>query len=239
MSGTRSWNDLFADPRFHWEQPDPGVVAVAARWLAQGRRRLYDLGCGAGRHMAYLQTHGCEVIGSDVAPTGLAACAERLRAAELPHRLVRSDMTAAPFPDVSFDAALAINVLNHNRRALLQQAIAEVHRVLVPGGEFYLTVLNTWDWRYGSGEAVEPHSFVLAEGPETGSLHHFFDEADLRDWLGGFELVSLTRERGELKLSTRPDGAPVTRDAWAVLVRKPSLGGSPTSATPASPTPAA
>jgi SAM-dependent methyltransferase len=54
----RSWNDLFTDPRFHWKEPDPGVVAAAARWARQGRRVVYDLGCGAGRHMAYLQAAG-------------------------------------------------------------------------------------------------------------------------------------------------------------------------------------
>ncbi|MCE5240294.1 class I SAM-dependent methyltransferase [bacterium] len=221
MPSARSWNDLFADPRFHWKEPDPGVARLAERWAQQGRRAVYDLGCGAGRHMAYLQTLGFRVVGSDVAANGLAACADMLRQADLPARLVRSDMTATPFADGVFDAGLATNVLNHNPRALLQQAVDEIHRVLAPGGEFYLTVLNTWDWRYGSGEEVEPDSFVLAEGPETGILHHFFSEPDLLNWLRAFDVISLERERGELQLSTRPEGGPVFRDAWAVLIRKP------------------
>jgi len=221
MAPPRSWDDLFADSHFHWDEPDAGLVRAAVRWRADGRQTVYDMGCGAGRHMAYLQTQGFELHGSDVAQNGLAACAQRLRKAELPARMVRADMTAAPFAAGVFDAGLATNVLNHNPRALLQRAAGEIHRVLAPGGEFYLTVLNTWDWRYGSGEEVEPNSFVLAEGPETGILHHFFSEPDLLNWLGAFDVLSLERERGELKLSTRPDGAPVQRDAWAVLIRKP------------------
>ncbi len=220
MPPARSWNDLFTDPRFHWTEPDAGVVESAPRWLAEGRRRVYDLGCGAGRHMAYLQTQGFEVWGSDVAPNGLQVCGAALREAGLPARLVRADMTACPFADGSFDAGLATNVLNHNPRALLQEAMDEIHRVLRPGGEFYLTVLNTWDWRYGSGEEVEPDSFVLAEGPESGILHHFFSEADLRAWVSAFEITDLRQERGELKLSTKFDGSPVIRDAWHVWVRK-------------------
>ena len=82
-------------------------------------------------------------------------------------------------------------------------------------------MLNTWDWRYGSGEEVEPDSFVLAEGPEAGILHHFFSEDDLRLWLADFEVVSLRRERGVLTLSTRVDDRPVYRDAWAVCARRP------------------
>jgi SAM-dependent methyltransferase len=216
-----SWNDLFADPRFHWKEPDQGAVDAAEHWQREGRRRVLDLGCGAGRHMAYLQTRGFEVAGMDVAPRGLTACVEQLTQAGLPAPLVMADMTAIPFASETFDAGLAINVLNHNPRQLLQKAIDDVYRVLRPGGQFYLTALNTWDWRYGSGQEVEPHSFVLAEGPETGILHHFFSEDDLRKWLGDYDIVQLRRETGELRLSTRPEGAPVIRDAWAVLVAKP------------------
>jgi SAM-dependent methyltransferase len=221
MSGSPSWNDLFLDPRFHWTEPDPGVVSVAPRWREEGRRVVYDLGCGAGRHMAYLQAEGFEAVGSDVAPNGLSVCRAQLAAAGLPAKVVRADMTACPFADATFDAAVSTNVLNHNPRALLQRALDELHRVLKPGGEAYLTVLSTDDWRCGSGEEVEPNSFVLAEGPEAGILHHFFDEADLRDWVRGFTLLDLQRIRGSSTSSVRAGGDPVEKDAWAVWLRVP------------------
>lgn len=216
-----SWNELFTDPRFRWVDPDPGVVEMASRWRDAERTTVYDLGCGAGRHMAYLQAQGFNAFGTDVAENGLAVCAERLHEAGLSARLVRADMTAAPFADASFEAAISINVLNHNTRPRLQQALDEVYRVLVPGGECYLTTLNTRDWRHGKGEEVEPDSFILAEGPEAGILHHFFPEDDLRDWGKAFRILDLRRETGELLLSTAPEGEPVFRDAWAVLLRKP------------------
>jgi len=170
--------------------------------------------------MAYLQLEGFEVFGTDVAESGLAACAGYLREAGLPARLVRADMTASPFADDTFDAGIATNVLNHNPRGKLQEAIDDLRRVLKPGGEFYLTAVSTGDWRYGTGEEVEADSFVLAEGPETGILHHFFSEEDLRQWLAAFEIVKLDRHRGEDLSTTRGD-RPVMRDAWAVWVRKP------------------
>ncbi len=54
-------------------------------------------------------------------------------------RLVRSDITALPFPDASFDVALAVHVFH-----LVdgwQQAVRESLRVLRPGGVF----LHCWD----------------------------------------------------------------------------------------------
>ncbi len=220
MARTPSWNDLFLNPRFHWREPDPGVVAVAPRWRAEGRELVYDLGCGAGRHMAYLQAEGFRVIGSDLAPNGLAVCQEQLATAGLRADLVRADMAASPFADATFDAAVSTNVLNHNPRAVLQQALDEAHRVLRPGGEFYLTVLTTDDWRCGSGEEVEPNTFVLAEGPETGILHHFFDEADLLDWVRAFRVLEVRRERGWSTSSVRAGDNPVEKDAWAVWLQR-------------------
>ncbi|MFW6437459.1 MAG: class I SAM-dependent methyltransferase [Armatimonadota bacterium] len=215
-----SWDDLFADPRFHWEEPDIAVVDVAERWRERGLTVVHDLGCGAGRHMAFLQSDGFRVVGSDLSPRGLAVCAAQLEASELPHAVTLADMSSLPFADDVFDATISINVLNHGDRAHLQRAAGEIYRTLLPGGEVLLTVLNTWDWRFGSGVEAEPNSWVLGEGPEAGILHHFFDEPDLRDWLGGFEILQLERVREVLQLSTAPGDRPVHRDAWKVLARR-------------------
>jgi len=170
--------------------------------------------------MAYLQAEGFRVIGSDAAPNGLAVCRRQLAEAGLPADLVRADMTACPFADGAFDAAVSTNVLNHNPRARLQQALDELHRVLRPGGEAYLTVLSTDDWRCGSGEEVEPNSFLLAEGPETGILHHFFDETDLREWVRAFRVLDVRRDRGWSTSSVRAGDNPVEKDAWAVRLAR-------------------
>ncbi|MFO8082164.1 MAG: class I SAM-dependent methyltransferase [Armatimonadota bacterium] len=220
MGTKRSWDDLFKDRRFHWEGPDDAVVDAAARWWSDRVERIHDLGCGAGRHMAFLQSEGFTVIGSDVSPRGLAACAGKLEDADLPRVLALADMSSLPFADGGFDATISINVLNHGSRAKLQQAADEIRRTLRPGGEVLLTVLNTWDWRFGSGEESEPNSWVLGEGPEAGILHHFFDETDLRDWLSAFEIIRLNRTRELLELSTAPGDRPVHRDAWRVLARR-------------------
>lgn len=221
MNGQRSWDDPFADARFHWEQPDPVVVAVAQKWRAAGVRRIHDLGCGAGRHMAFLLSEGFEVVGSDLSPRGLAVCARQLQQAGLRHDIVRANMSRQPFADCVFDAAVSINVLNHGPRAAVQAAADEIHRTLRPGGQVLLTVLNTWDWRFGSGEEPEPNTWVLADGPEAGIMHHFFDEEDLFRWLAAFEILHCERVRGLLQLSTAPGDRPVHRDAWQVLAERP------------------
>lgn len=222
MTVRPSWNDLFRQERFHWKDPDEGLIETVPRWKAEGRRRVYDLGCGAGRHMAYLQLEGFITCGSDVAPTGLDVCRRYLREAGLAARVVRADMTACPFASETFDAAVSTNVLNHNPRPLLDQTIADLWRVLRPGGEVYLTVLSTRDWRCGSGAEVAPDTWVLGEGPEAGILHTFFSEGTVREWLSAFEITELRRGQGHSTSSQDGEGQSQLKDFWAVWARRPA-----------------
>lgn len=52
-------------------------------------------------------------------------------------RVVEGDATAMPFPDASFSGAVAFTMLHHVPSAAAQdRLLAEVHRVLRPGGAF-------------------------------------------------------------------------------------------------------
>jgi SAM-dependent methyltransferase len=53
------------------------------------------------------------------------------------------DLRKLPFEPGSFDAAVSSFVVDHLGKAGSQQAIGEVARVLRPGGQFLLMVLNT------------------------------------------------------------------------------------------------
>ena len=143
-----------------------------------------------------------------------------MREAGLPSHLVRADMTTSPFADSVFDAGISTNALNHNTRPALPQTIDDVHRVLKPGGEFFVTVLTTADARCGMGEEVEPDSYILDRGPETGILHHFYTEDDVRAWLEAFEVTRFERESVELTMSTKIEDMLIMRDAWLVWLRK-------------------
>ena len=82
--------------------------ARMARVLAElpARARVLDLGVGTGRELSALQDAEHDVVGVDVSPAMLGACARRAR----PIRLVEADFWAPlPFADASFDAVLALH----------------------------------------------------------------------------------------------------------------------------------
>lgn len=94
--------------------------------------RILDVGCGTGGTMDRVRPLGT-VVGLDLEPLALEYCRERGWTT-----LVQGSATALPFADASFDAAIALDVLEHvpDHRA----AAREIARVLAPGGVLLATV---------------------------------------------------------------------------------------------------
>lgn len=132
------------------------------------RARILDLGVGTGRELSALQDADHDVVGLDVSPTMLAACARRAR----PIRLVEADFWAPlPFDDASFDAVLALHgTLAHPPSPSAYAALAsELARVLVSDGVLVAEVpSHPWLERIGAagGEASEDRR-VTRTGPDA------------------------------------------------------------------------
>ncbi len=101
--------------------------------LANGR--LIDIGGGSGGWAAHAREKGWEVTVVDASP-GRLGCADALGFSTLRHDL----NLPLPFPGTSFGAAVMSEVLEHIPRA--EQLLAELARVLVPGGLAVLTTPN-------------------------------------------------------------------------------------------------
>ncbi|MDQ1250468.1 MAG: hypothetical protein QG597_4847 [Actinomycetota bacterium] len=107
---------------------------------------VIDVGCGAGRHSFEAYRRGADVIAFDQNAEELAAVDTMLvamgEAGEAPAsakaQVVVGDALALPYPDASFDAVIASEILEHIPDD--DTAIAELARVLRPGGRLAVTV---------------------------------------------------------------------------------------------------
>jgi len=106
----------------------------AIRMAPLAGRRILDLGCGKGRFAAHVQNSGAEVVGFDISPRMLAGASGLKR--------IRGSARRLPFGDGAFDAVMAIEVLEHLSARGIDEALAEVSRVLRPGGVLVIVDKN-------------------------------------------------------------------------------------------------
>jgi SAM-dependent methyltransferase len=110
----------------------------------RGRRAL-DLGCGTGRHTLALVEAGAEVVALDLTPEMLARARQRPRFREAAsHVLWVRHALPRPLPlrDATFHIAVLGLVAEHLSDADLRATLAEVARVLAPGGRCLLSALH-------------------------------------------------------------------------------------------------
>lgn len=173
--GDRSRETLNASGRLRAE--------LFARWIGTGNR-LLELGCGAGTLLARYAA-GNRVTAMDVDQAALDACR-----ASLGVETVWGDFARAlPFGAGSFEVVVAGETLEHMPYPAL--LLAEVRRVLVPGGWFLGSVPNAY--RYRNRLAV------LAGRPIDADPTHvqYFSLASLRATLGGhFAVEEIVPIRG-------------------------------------------
>jgi len=101
---------------------EPALPPPASAPLA-----LLDAGCGTGYNLVELARLGL-AVGIDLSPEAMAFCRERRV------RAVRASLLRLPFPDAAFDVVTSFDVIYHAWVSDDRRAVAEMARVLRPGG---------------------------------------------------------------------------------------------------------
>ncbi|HYT95601.1 MAG TPA: methyltransferase domain-containing protein [Gemmataceae bacterium] len=154
------WHYLHDDSlarRYDGELADCALLDVDRRFAESHfdrPGRLIDLGCGTGRLLLPFARRGWWVLGVDLSAEMLQVAAAKARAADVPVQLLQANLVELDgLADQSFDqAACLFSTLGmvvgaeHRRRV-----VAQVRRLLRPGGKFILHVHNRyfafWDPR--------------------------------------------------------------------------------------------
>jgi ubiquinone/menaquinone biosynthesis C-methylase UbiE len=159
---------------------DPQLDTFADRYDVRGKRVL-DVGCGPGRASAALAVrHGARVTAVDASREMLAAARAHVPEAV---EVVEARVEALPFDDAAFDVAIANFVVHLLDRP---RAFAEVRRVLVPSGVFFLktddpaTLRDYWTVPlFPSFERIESERFPSDESLVADLTAAGFAEIDV------------------------------------------------------------
>ncbi len=155
-----------------WEMRlDRPLDAFTAR-LEVGARVL-DLGCGPGRDTDHLHARGLDTFGLDLSLGMLQEARKRT-----PWNFVQGDMRQLPLQAGQLDGVWLSAALLHLPRHSAPNALAEVHRVLKPGGVLFLGV------KQGTGESWQESKLGL-----RFFIYYPLEEIKARMQAAGFQIV--------------------------------------------------
>ncbi|MDO6589950.1 class I SAM-dependent methyltransferase [Loktanella sp. D2R18] len=197
------WNEAWGDAakREDWMKPEAEIASFATR-LSPGSRVL-DLGCGVGRHALMYAAQGHNVTALDAAADGLAELSREAEAAGLCVDARLGKMDALPFDDGAFDHVLSFNVIYHSDEEILIRTIAEVRRVLRPGGTYQGTMLTLQGLalthaKLSGGREISRNTWVFDDDEgDKRHPHHFCGTADLMHLFQGFEILRVDTDKPE------------------------------------------
>lgn len=124
--------------RYELEPYIPGFADFAG---SKGRRVL-EIGVGLGADHQRFAEAGAVLAGIDLTERAVEHTRGRLASLGLASDITVGDAESLPFPDNSFDIVYSWGVLHHSPDT--PRAIAEVLRVLSPGGTARIMIYHTW-----------------------------------------------------------------------------------------------
>jgi SAM-dependent methyltransferase len=109
-------------------------------------RRVLDYGCGNGYVLSHYAKHGARVVGVDLTPAAIRLSRQRFALMGLDGVFLPVDGQRLPLATDSFDIVCSMGVLIciPDPRPVL----AELFRVLKPGGKLILMLYHRNSWRY-------------------------------------------------------------------------------------------
>ncbi len=164
----------------------PGRLKWFDRHIDWSDRDVLDLGCAGGFMAEAMAARGARVTGIDPAAGAIDAARAHARASGLRIGYDVGAGEALPYTDAVFDAVVCVDVLEHV--ADLDQVLAQVARVLRPGGLFLFDTINRNPLaRFATITVAEDLLRLLPRGTHDPAM--FIKPRELRHAIQGAGLV--------------------------------------------------
>ncbi|ESZ22843.1 class I SAM-dependent methyltransferase [Mesorhizobium sp. L2C084A000] len=180
------------------------MAYVKERFADRSDLRLLDLACGAGHFGFTLSPHASHVTFCDPSPSMLVAVADRAGSLGLEIATVDGSAEDLPFEDSSFDLVLSRLAPHHFSDPA--KAVAEIARVLAPGG--HCAIVDLEGAFYPTADALN-HSLEVLHDPTHGRSYTQIE------WCRFLRAAGLSIEEVQGGLSESETG--VTIERWCQI----------------------
>lgn len=193
MSISKAW-DWKKENNAVWSRPSEESYYIAERWKAQQQKDILDFGCGLGRHSIYFAKQGFSVSAFDLSEEGVSSLRKWAKDENVNVQTTVCDMLNLPYADNSFDCIFAYHVISHTDTNGMKTILAEIRRILKPGGEIFLSLCSkeTWSFKDAGYPKMDDNTVIKTDdGPEKGIPHFFVTLDDIIRLFHEFSLISV------------------------------------------------
>ncbi len=162
--------------------------------------QILELGVGNGKNIQgylsnLLQPDKLEITVLDISRSALRLVKTNTN---IPQDVfaIQADVCFLPFTDASYGIIFVVHLLDHLLEKKRELAVAEIQRILKPGGIIYITVFGVCDMRYGKGVLVEEHTFCKGNGIIT----HYFTSEELTSLFPSHYQVIIQKSAWEMRI---------------------------------------
>lgn len=219
MTIEKDWNRQHYYGRYN-KYPFTEVVSFVMRAYGavpdRSKVRILDLGCGGAHHLLFLAQEGFDYHGIDGASESVEIARYRLSESGFKtDTLVCGTFGRTPYPDDFFDCVIDRGSLVCNRLSDLPALIAEMRRILKPGGRFFSMILNEASTAKERVTSLGDNDYTDFQGRLKGAgVLHFTNAAEARRLFSAFNIedIELILRKSEYSPSGNKD---IT--AWTVI----------------------
>lgn len=198
MSWDPVWEKIFQE-RTAWGlyPPEELVRFVAQQYFRVPDRkqiRILEVGCGPGGGSSwFIAREGFSLIGVDGSETAIERARRRFKTEGLSGEFRVGYLDELPWDDSTFDCIVDVACLQCNDEASAKSIVAEIWRLLKPGGHHFSLTAKVGSWGDGTGERIDATSFRnLKEGPFAGmGVMRFATRESLKKLYSDFSLLTL------------------------------------------------
>ncbi len=198
---TKHWDEKFSS-RPWGRYPPEDLVRFMGRNFRNAEKaavKVLEVGCGPGANLWFLHREGFAVHGIDASPAAIDIASRRLATENAgipspPPDLHVGNFARLPWPDACMDVVVDIFAIYANTLDVIDSVLAEVERVLKPGGLFYTKLWGRNCTGYGEGTRLEEGTYdAIPAGPcRDMGVSHFFSRAEIDERFGRrFEPIAI------------------------------------------------
>ena len=198
MSFSNEWDEIYNNNLQHTSWPWSDLVSLFYRHCSKtvsGNGVVFELGCGAGSNIPFIQSLGMDYYGVDGSETVVKKLHQKFP--ELKERVTVGDFTQKdcfsrlPEVDIVIDRAS----VTHNNQLSIANTLKNSYDVLKSGGHYigidwFSTKHSDFVLGEEGGDAYTRQYIACGQFENVGNVH-FSDEKHLCELFSSFDIISL------------------------------------------------